>query len=87
MCKVTEIHRAFVKGFPHEGNGLDAFVDSSDTGYSIHGVTTANAPQGSQEEAKPVQPSVMLEQKPLDKVNIDTLPVASKTEVVVGVQA
>jgi 3-dehydroquinate synthase len=37
MVEALNKHKEVVKGFPRHGEGLDAYVDSSDTGYTIQG--------------------------------------------------
>ncbi|PHH82316.1 hypothetical protein CDD83_3301 [Cordyceps sp. RAO-2017] len=38
MCAALEEHKRLMAQFPRAGEGLDAFVDASDTGYSLQGV-------------------------------------------------
>ena len=35
MCKALAVHKESMKGFDRHGDGLDAYVDSSDTGYDL----------------------------------------------------
>jgi 3-dehydroquinate synthase len=37
MTRALDEHRKIMKGYPRQGAGIDAFVDSSDTGYTRHG--------------------------------------------------
>ncbi|KEY68583.1 hypothetical protein S7711_05767 [Stachybotrys chartarum IBT 7711] len=37
MCRALETHKQTMKQYPRNGEGLDAYVDSSDTGYTMHG--------------------------------------------------
>lgn len=37
MCRALETHKQIMKQYPRNGEGLDAYVDSSDTGYTMHG--------------------------------------------------
>lgn len=37
MCAALEVHKNVMRQFPRNGEGLDAFVDASDTGYTVHG--------------------------------------------------
>lgn len=37
MCQALEAHKELMKSYPRCGEGLDAFVDSSDTGYTLQG--------------------------------------------------
>ncbi|KAM4057788.1 3-dehydroquinate synthase domain-containing protein [Hirsutella rhossiliensis] len=37
MCAALEAHKALMRQFPRSGEGLDAVVDASDTGYTVHG--------------------------------------------------
>ncbi|KAF4511840.1 hypothetical protein G6O67_001047 [Ophiocordyceps sinensis] len=37
MCAALEAHKTLMRQFPRNGEGLDAFVDASDTGYTVHG--------------------------------------------------
>ncbi|EKG14950.1 hypothetical protein MPH_07850 [Macrophomina phaseolina MS6] len=38
MIKALQLHKQVMKEYPRQGEGLEAFVDSSDTGYTINGV-------------------------------------------------
>ncbi|KAK5991458.1 Demethyl-4-deoxygadusol synthase [Cladobotryum mycophilum] len=37
MCVALEVHKGLMKQFPRNGEGIDAFVDASDTGYTVQG--------------------------------------------------
>ena len=37
MCAALMEHKRVVAGFPRGGEGIDAYVDASDTGYTMHG--------------------------------------------------
>ncbi|XWX00509.1 hypothetical protein V2A60_008529 [Cordyceps javanica] len=37
MCAALKYHKDLMKQFPRDGAGLDAYVDSSDTGYTLEG--------------------------------------------------
>ncbi|KEF51524.1 3-dehydroquinate synthase [Exophiala aquamarina CBS 119918] len=37
MFAALKVHKAFMKGYPRNGEGLEAFVDASDTGYTVNG--------------------------------------------------
>lgn len=37
MCAALAEHKAFVAAYPRAGCGIDAFVDASDTGYTLQG--------------------------------------------------
>lgn len=52
MCEALRRHKEVVQGFPRNGEGLDAYVDASDTGYTVCGkpVEAANGLNG---HAKP----------------------------------
>lgn len=52
MVAALKQHKQAVKGYPREGAGLEAFVDASDTGYTVNaqpveGVKTKNVAQKS----------------------------------------
>ncbi|KAH7316798.1 hypothetical protein B0I35DRAFT_354241 [Stachybotrys elegans] len=36
MCRALQVHKDTMKQYPRNGEGVDAYVDSSDTGYTIH---------------------------------------------------
>ena len=36
MYKALRLHKELMKGYPRNGEGLEAFVDSSDTGYTLN---------------------------------------------------
>ncbi|KAK7415060.1 hypothetical protein QQX98_006198 [Neonectria punicea] len=46
MCDALQVHKKLMHKFPRKGEGLDAYVDASDTGYTIQGapVETELAP-------------------------------------------
>jgi 3-dehydroquinate synthase len=37
MCHALQVHKETMKSYPRNGEGIDAYVDSSDTGYTIQG--------------------------------------------------
>ncbi|KAI8289202.1 Demethyl-4-deoxygadusol synthase, partial [Colletotrichum sp. SAR11_240] len=37
MCAALKVHKELMKEYPREGAGLEAFVDASDTGYTLNG--------------------------------------------------
>jgi len=37
MFAALKTHKAIMKGYPRNGEGLEAFVDASDTGYTVNG--------------------------------------------------
>ena len=37
MCKALEVHKQLMESYPRKGEGLDAYVDASDTGYTVSG--------------------------------------------------
>lgn len=37
MCAALKAHKEIMKEFPREGAGIDAYVDASDTGYTLGG--------------------------------------------------
>ncbi|KAF7551671.1 hypothetical protein G7046_g7649 [Stylonectria norvegica] len=37
MCRALEEHKQLMKSYPRKGEGLDAYVDASDTGYTVQG--------------------------------------------------
>ncbi|KZL79472.1 3-dehydroquinate synthase [Colletotrichum incanum] len=37
MCAALKVHKDLMKEYPREGAGLEAYVDASDTGYTING--------------------------------------------------
>lgn len=39
MCQALQVHKRLMHKFPRRGEGLDAYVDPSDTGYTIQGAT------------------------------------------------
>ncbi|KAH7009583.1 3-dehydroquinate synthase [Ilyonectria destructans] len=39
MCQALQVHKKLMHKFPRRGEGLDAYVDSSDTGYTFQGAT------------------------------------------------
>ncbi|KAF2832053.1 2-epi-5-epi-valiolone synthase-like protein [Ophiobolus disseminans] len=43
MNKALRKHKELMKGFPRDGAGLDAFVDASDTGYTLNDVPVEEA--------------------------------------------
>ncbi|TWU71428.1 hypothetical protein ED733_001980 [Metarhizium rileyi] len=45
LCEALHVHKDFVRQFPRNGKGLDAFVDASDTGYNLHESTAVEIPQ------------------------------------------
>ncbi|GAB0137960.1 hypothetical protein EsDP_00006210 [Epichloe bromicola] len=85
MCKVLEMHKNMVAGFPRQGNGLDAFVDSSDTGYGLHGASTEGVPSEDQTETKHSMPVSLRSQKPMDDVILSAIPAAGLGDVAVKV--
>ncbi|KAF2142059.1 uncharacterized protein K452DRAFT_270779 [Aplosporella prunicola CBS 121167] len=47
MVKALHLHKQLMKEYPREGAGIEAFVDSSDTGYTVNGESVeakANGP-------------------------------------------
>ncbi|SPJ78572.1 related to pentafunctional arom polypeptide [Fusarium torulosum] len=42
MVAALEEHKKIMKSYPREGAGLEAFVDSSDTGYTVNGAPVEN---------------------------------------------
>jgi 3-dehydroquinate synthase len=43
MNKALKKHKELMKGYPREGAGLDAYVDASDTGYTLNDVPVEEA--------------------------------------------
>ncbi|KAK1988642.1 3-dehydroquinate synthase [Colletotrichum cereale] len=39
MCAALKVHKDLMKEYPREGAGLEAYVDASDTGYTINGTS------------------------------------------------
>ncbi|TQN73895.1 Demethyl-4-deoxygadusol synthase [Colletotrichum shisoi] len=39
MCAALKVHKNLMKEYPREGAGLEAYVDASDTGYTINGAS------------------------------------------------
>ncbi|KAK2006586.1 3-dehydroquinate synthase [Colletotrichum eremochloae] len=39
MCAALKVHKALMKEYPRGGAGLEAYVDASDTGYTINGTS------------------------------------------------
>lgn len=37
MCAALEVHKKMMKEYPRAGEGLEAYVDGSDTGYNVQG--------------------------------------------------
>lgn len=37
MIKALHLHKQMMKEYPRQGEGLEAYVDSSDTGYTLNG--------------------------------------------------
>ncbi|CAM1506101.1 Fc.00g057420.m01.CDS01 [Cosmosporella sp. VM-42] len=37
MCHALKVHKELMKSYPRNGEGLDAYVDASDTGYTLQG--------------------------------------------------
>ncbi|KAF5608238.1 3-dehydroquinate synthase [Fusarium subglutinans] len=57
MVAALEEHKKIMKSYPRQGAGLEAFVDSSDTGYTMNGTpvengSTQNIPLNGVENAK-----------------------------------
>lgn len=46
MVAALEEHKKIMKSYPREGAGLEAFVDSSDTGYTVNGAPVENGQMG-----------------------------------------
>lgn len=46
MVAALEQHKKIMKSYPREGAGLEAFVDSSDTGYTVNGAPVENGQMG-----------------------------------------
>lgn len=42
MCNALETHKKLMKSFPRQGEGLEAYVDASDTGYTVQGTPVEN---------------------------------------------
>lgn len=42
MCQALEVHKKLMKSYPRHGEGLEAFVDASDTGYTVLGQPVEN---------------------------------------------
>ncbi|KAI8657197.1 DHQ-synthase domain-containing protein [Fusarium keratoplasticum] len=42
MCGALETHKKLMKSFPRQGEGLEAYVDASDTGYTVQGTPVEN---------------------------------------------
>jgi 3-dehydroquinate synthase len=42
MVAALEEHKKIMKSYPRQGAGLEAFVDSSDTGYTMNGAPVEN---------------------------------------------
>ncbi len=42
MCEALRRHKQIMKGYPRHGEGLEAFVDSSDTGYTMNNKPVEN---------------------------------------------
>lgn len=43
MNRALQKHKEIMKGYPRQGAGLDAFVDASDTGYTLNDVPVEDA--------------------------------------------
>lgn len=87
MCQALQTHKDLVAQFPREGKGLDAFVDSSDTGYNLHGVSTVEDSSDDQDhlEVNHVVPVSLRSQKTLDEVVVTAIPKAGLGDVAVKV--
>lgn len=85
MCKVLEMHKNMVAAFPRQGNGLDAFVDSSDTGYGLHGASTEGDPSEEQNESNHPMHVSLRSIKPMDDVILSAIPAAGLGDVAVKV--
>jgi len=42
MCAALKVHKNLMKEYPRGGAGLEAYVDASDTGYTINGTSVEN---------------------------------------------
>lgn len=42
MCQALEVHKKLMKSYPRQGEGLEAYVDASDTGYTVLGQPVEN---------------------------------------------
>ncbi|OJD32404.1 3-dehydroquinate synthase [Diplodia corticola] len=44
MVKALHLHKQMMKEYPRQGEGLEAYVDSSDTGYTLNGAAVEGKP-------------------------------------------
>ncbi|KAL0944416.1 3-dehydroquinate synthase [Colletotrichum truncatum] len=42
MCAALKVHKDLMKEYPRQGAGIEAFVDASDTGYTLNGCCEEN---------------------------------------------
>jgi 3-dehydroquinate synthase len=47
MAAALDAHKSFMRSYPRQGEGIDAYVDASDTGYTLQGAPVENARSGS----------------------------------------
>jgi 3-dehydroquinate synthase len=47
MAAALDAHKAFMLSYLRQGEGIDAYVDASDTGYILQGAPVENATSGS----------------------------------------
>ncbi|KAI5459461.1 hypothetical protein BGZ63DRAFT_416039 [Mariannaea sp. PMI_226] len=40
MCRALDLHKSLMSDYPRDGEGIDAYVDASDTGYTIQAAMT-----------------------------------------------
>ncbi|KAG5922294.1 hypothetical protein E4U42_005514 [Claviceps africana] len=94
MSRVLQLHKDLVAQFPRKGHGLDAYVDASDTGYSVQAPSTADESDevaSSENENEDHEsnyhavPASLRSQKPLDEAILGNIPDAKRGDVAVRV--